>query len=281
MPPPATPPKAKPPTAAAKLSGYTLEGGWEVVRHIDLSSTTGGCFSEAYIVKDKRGDRAFLKALDYSRALQAHDPASELQRLTESYNFERGLLQLCRSRRFDRVVSALADGKVTVAGEVVQYIIFELADGDLHDHADVLTELDIAWILRSLHHVATGIRQLHSQDIAHQDVKPSNVLVFNRDVSKLADLGRSARRGAHAPHDSLTIAGDATYAPPELLYGYLLPDWSARRLGCDLYLLGSMISSVHRQKYVSSNASGIPGSARRSSSRRRAWGLRCRPPGTP
>ena len=153
------------------------------------------------------------------------------------------MLRLCRTRRFDRVVLPLTDGTTHVEGEVVQYIIFELADGDLHTHAEILTDLDLAWKLRSLHHVATGLRQLHTQGIAHQDVKPSNVLVFNHSVSKVTDLGRSAHRGATAPHDDYRVAGDKSYAPPELLYGHLLPDWNARRFGCDLYLLGSMIPS--------------------------------------
>ncbi len=38
-----------------------------------------------------------------------------------------------------------------------------------------------------------------------------------------------------------TVAGDPAYAPPELLYGYLDPDWNRRRFGCDAYLMGSMV----------------------------------------
>jgi eukaryotic-like serine/threonine-protein kinase len=69
--------------------------------------TTGGCFSEAYIVEQAPGRQAFLKALDYSRAMNAPDPAIALQALTESYNFERDLLMTCSDRRLDRVVTAI------------------------------------------------------------------------------------------------------------------------------------------------------------------------------
>ena len=232
-------------TAAQKLVGQVLEGGWRVIERLDLSNTTGGCFSEAYLIEGEGGTRAFLKALDYSGALESADPASALQALTESYNFERQVLKRCSSRRFDRIVKSLADGKVNVGedgeSEVVQYIIFELADGDLHQQDGALK--DLAWILRSLHHVATGIAQLHSIGIAHQDVKPSNVVVFNGNVSKVTDLGRSAQFGSSAPHEDYEVAGDPTYAPPELLYGSTPSDWNRRRFGCDLYLLGSMISN--------------------------------------
>jgi hypothetical protein len=37
------------------------------------------------------------------------------------------------------------------------------------------------------------------------------------------------------------IPGDPNYAPPELLYNQINPDWRIRRFGWDLYLLGSMV----------------------------------------
>jgi len=221
----------------------TLDGGWKVVEAVvPEPRNTGGHFSHGYIVQSERGVRAFLKALDYSRALKAPDPATALQALTEAYNFERQVLERCRNRRLDRVVMAIMDGTVRVAGEPVQYLILELADGDTRSLVKRAGRLDNAWTLRTLHHVCVGISQLHGEGIAHQDVKPSNVLYFEGGkLSKLGDLGRAGYVGHTPPHDSLNIAGDPTYAPPELLYGYLNPDWNRRRYGCDAYLLGSMI----------------------------------------
>src|SRR5262249_27237780 len=118
----------------------------------------------------------------------------------------------------------------------------ELADsGDVRKYLDVAARFDSAWVLRSLHHVATGLRQLHSAGIAHQDVKPSNVLVFDAKISKVADLGRASSQGESPPHEDHHIAGDPEYAPPELCYHHVVPDWNQRRLGCDAYLLGSMV----------------------------------------
>ncbi len=57
----------------------------------------------------------------------------------------------------------------------------------------------------------------------------------------MADLGSASLKGRVCPRDDKHFAGDPSYAPPELLYGYLDPDWAKRRLGCDAYLLGSMI----------------------------------------
>lgn len=233
------------PSPASQLVGVKLSDGWTVIERLQrLPTQTGGYFSEGYIVVRDNGTKAFLKALDYSRAMNSRDPARALEALTKGYNFERDLLGRCRG--MDRVVKGLADGSVSVqdalGDHVVQYLIFELADsGDVRKYLDLSKRFDTAWVLRSLHNVATGLRQLHSVGIAHQDVKPSNVLVFDSKVSKVADLGRASSRGESPPHEEHEIAGDPEYAPPELCYRYVLPDWNQRRLGCDAYLLGSMV----------------------------------------
>jgi serine/threonine protein kinase len=224
-----------------------LPGGWKVVEKVASGpAATGGCFSQGYVVEGADGQRAFLKALDYSWALQSEDPAMVLQAMTAAYLFERDVLRRCGERGLDRVVRAITDGTVTVeAGNpsgVVQYLIFELADGDVRAQMAAAGKLSLAWLLRSLHHVATGLMQLHRQGIAHQDVKPSNVLVFAKTYSKVGDLGRAAVRGQQPPHEDEAIPGDPWYAPPELLYGAVPLEWNARRFGCDAYLLGSMIS---------------------------------------
>ena len=231
--------------AAERLVGITLADGWTVVSPIQRGPhSTGGYFSKCYIVQDGNGKQAFLKALDFSKALQSPDPATMLQAMTEAFNFERDVLTKCKHEHLDRVVVAITDGIYrfgsTNNSEVVQYLIFELADGDVRRQAQINDQFDKAWSLRSLHHIATGLQQLHTYKIAHQDLKPSNVLVFNGNTSKLADLGRAAYQGHTPPHENDPVPGDRGYAPPELLYGYPDQDWKRKRFGCDMYLLGSM-----------------------------------------
>ncbi len=227
-------------TPAKQLGGLELDGGWRVIEPIAVSGDhTGGHFSQGYIVESSGGDQGFLKALDFTKALQADDPARALYAMTQAFNFERDVLLKCRGA--DRVVRVLADGKVVVAGQTVQYLIFELANGDVRSQANVSKRFNLAFALRALHHVATGLSQLHSRDIAHQDLKPSNVLLFDGKVSKVADLGRAGYKGYVTPHEELEIAGDRTYAPLELHYHHIDPDWNRRRFGCDAYLLGSMV----------------------------------------
>jgi len=199
---------------------------------------------------EREGKHAFLKALDYSKAEEVAqqsgiDELHALQTLVEAYNFERNLLYECAKKRMDRVVVALEDGSVRVdAGPfgTVFYLIFERADGDVRNHLATSAKIELAWLLRCLHHVATGLNQLHSAHVAHQDLKPSNVLVFERVISKVADLGSASIRGEDCPRDGCEFAGDMMYAPPELLYGHRDEEWNRRRQACDVYHLGSLIA---------------------------------------
>lgn len=233
------------PIAAKRLIGLTLADDWVVAEEIQREeSATGGTFSVPYIVESPGGRRAFLKALDFSSALEAEDPAEEMNRLTAAYEHERAVLQICRDRKMKHVAMPIAEGVAVVPGFErggrVNYLIFALAEGDARAHLTKSEPTDIAWRLRSLHHVAAGLYQLHINKAAHQDVKPSNVLTFQGEGWKLGDLGSASLHGTQSPRDEYDFAGDGKYAPPELLYQQVDTDWVRRRCGCDAYLLGNL-----------------------------------------
>lgn len=232
-------------SAAAKLTGLNLPNGWRVIKAAQASpNATGGHFSHSYIVEN--GSRkGFLKAFDFSEAFgHVADTPRLLQQMTSSFNHERDILFHCKDRRLSKVVLAIEHGSVpvpafsTIEGEV-QYLIFELADGDIRGQVDTSNRFDNLWCLRALNDVCLGLWQVHREMIAHQDLKPSNVLLYRKSNDfRLADFGRCSRRGVLAPHDELKFPGDWTYAPPELCYGYTHSDFLPRRIGCDLYMLG-------------------------------------------
>lgn len=237
----ATPPRIN---AAEELSGLTLDGGWKVLSRLPRGAdSTGGKFSVGYIIENAKGQKAFLKALDFSEAHKSADPARMLQGMTEAFNFERDTLALCKGKKMHRVATALEEGSMAVPnGEyAVQYLIFELATGDIRAQQKAAHAIDIAWKLRALHHIAIGVDQLNRNGVAHQDLKPSNVLVYAERDTRVSDLGRADVKGQTCPHSKNPIPGDLAYAPPELLYQEVSLDWECRRLGCDMYLFGSMI----------------------------------------
>ena len=226
------------------MEGLQLEGGWTVLEKLlPVEGMTGSNFSIGYTAKRNDGREGFVKVLDISRASMALDPARTLQALTTAFNFERDILNKCK--HMSKIVSALTDGTIRESKndheEVVQYIILELAESDLRKKILLSENFDQSLKLRIIHNVAVGLSQLHSRQIAHQDLKPSNVLVFDSGLAKVGDLGRSTQFGNPGPHDEVNVAGDLVYSPPEYLYKYISPDWDERRKGCDLYQLGSLV----------------------------------------
>jgi serine/threonine protein kinase len=155
----------------------------------------------------------------------------------------------------DRVIEILDDGDAYVEeGNVfslVPYIIMEKADHDVNGHLRDVNNVTVQRRLHLLHHVAIGMMQLHSDEIVHQDLKPSNVVVWQRGGAKVADLGKCSIRGTNNVNDLHAFAGDLNYAPPETLYGHLDPDWNRRRYPVDLYLFGSIIVFLFTQTSIS------------------------------
>lgn len=236
---------------AERLTGQTILNEWLVEDPVNLAEngSTGGNFCIPYLVRNTTTDqRAFLKVLDVVKAIQRYGNngigvAETLSRIASAHLFESQLMEACKEKRLKRVVRALAYGElpleISPLGNIgFPFLIFELADGDTHKVLRTLSQLDLAWWFSTLHQAAVGIQQLHGIDIAHQDVKPSNVVFFGVDNAKLADLGRAARKGVGSPNDNRP--GDAGYAPPEYYYGYYPSDWGERFLAMDLYLLGNL-----------------------------------------
>ena len=236
---------SRPSNPCTQLAGRSLENGWKVGELVEPNAVaTGGHFSVGYLATHEDGRTGFLKALDFGDVAAQPDIPDFIQRLVTAFNFERELLKRTQSRRMSRVIQALEYGEVEVPGSVfgrVPYLIFEFADGsDVRQYLSTSAQFDVAWKLRTLHHASVGLRQLHADRIAHQDLKPSNVLVFENIGSKIGDLGRASIKGTDGPSDQWPIAGAKPYAPPEQLYGHIDSDWDRRRLGTDLYHLGSL-----------------------------------------
>ena len=236
--------------AAESLAGRTLGTGWHVAELIVKPPTaTGGYFSVCYRVT-KGPETGFLKAYNFAKFFQLANSQGQTRSVVDviydmldSYKYERDLSALCRTQRVTKVAFVKDSGEEQVPGfpiTLVPYLIFDTADGDVRSHLTFSSQLDSAWKLKSLHSVAVGLQQLHRIDVSHQDLKPSNVLLFE-DESKIGDLGRSTCLAIRSALATVPFAGDHTYAPPEILYGMFEPDWRTRSFACDCYLFGSLI----------------------------------------
>lgn len=235
--------------AAYSLMGLTLKGTWKVIQRIEPTvGATGGFFSVCYVVENGH-HKAFLKALNFKAFFQLFRgrPVVEiLNEQTNAFKYEKELLLRCRSNRLSKVSAIIDEGEEFIDGFTISnvpYLIFEMAEGDVRSHMNFSKEVESAWKLKSLHDVAVGLKQLHGVDIGHQDLKPSNVLLYENGItSKIADLGRSLCANIRAPHENGgDFPGDFTYAPTEFLYRYIEPNWNKRIKATDMYLFGSLI----------------------------------------
>jgi serine/threonine protein kinase len=236
------------PSPAQRLDRLVLKNNWVVVGRAPYATErTGSSFSVGYVVEHaETGQKAFLKALDITDIIERvgeDDAPAAIREALEIHSFEVRVCERCRG--LNRVVTFLESGSLrvdpTMPLSIVPYLIFEQAEGDVRAFLEVSRDLDLAWALRCMHHIATGLQQMHSRELAHQDIKPSNVLLFGREHAKLGDVGRAIDRRTAGPYDDDICAGALPYAPPELLYGQRAVEWGAYRLACDMYLLGSML----------------------------------------
>lgn len=224
------------------LKGKTTPAGWLICDRVTFPADhTGGHFSDCYVI-ERDGQKAFLKALDIEKF-----DITQISGLLAGFEYESELVELCRTKRLGRIVQVIESDRVErdpngpAVLRYVPFLSFELAEGDIRESVDVSKAVSDQWRFQVLHQTTLGLLQLHREQIAHQDLKPSNVLRFDSDRLKLGDLGRSSLRGKAAPHDGLAIAGAHNYAPFEQRYGYLRQDWVERRLGVDVFHLGCLV----------------------------------------
>lgn len=227
-----------------KIIGLVLGDNWKVEA---ISEKYKGHFSSGFIVINSDTEKVgYLKVLDIENAVkhETGDFLEQLKKSVDKFLFERNLYLQCKDERLRRIVTALDYGEITLDSNPIPipYVIFEYADEVSKEKKELIQEnIDIAVALKILHGVFIGIRELHTNGIAHQDIKPSNVLMFENDFSKVTDLGRASSKNCGSEVDKLICAGDTAYSPPELLYREPSINWNERRVSCDLYMLGSLL----------------------------------------
>jgi serine/threonine protein kinase len=242
-------------TPAGQLLGITLQTGWKLVQKLQrVPGGSGSNFGVGYKAERQVGsvtERAFVKAIDFVKALNAADPFVELLKLTTQAVFEREAMELCEERRLSRLIKLKSSEYVNLDPgknpmNQVLCLVMEDGHGDIRRQITQVGGLPSSVVLHVLEDMALGLAQLHRHGVAHQDVKPSNVItmtdmnVATNNLFKVADLGRVVRKDKLGPYDQMSWPGDKNYAPPERWYGFVPPQWSDAREASDAYMLGSL-----------------------------------------
>ena len=239
---------------ALYLENIELENGWQVKERLTWRTVNHNyTFSETYrVVNPTTGQSALLKALDFSVAFESPDPVVAMRQLTERFNFEQTLLEICENLNVKNIIKILASGKINpLPGSIipVPYIIVEYSKKSIESELDFNKRLDLTWILKIMHRVTTTLWQMHKAQIAYNNLQPGTVLEFSKDLYKLSELGRAQKRGVENP-TLLHLSSDVQEVfimTPENLYGYVEQDWVYRCQAVDAYQLGNLLFFLFTQ----------------------------------
>ena len=178
-----------------------------------------GGFARVYRAYDSVRDRTVALKFYHGVASKKYDIISEINRMEDMVH-----------PNLIRYYDANIIESVNVIGETerMQVGIIEYADGgDISTffrkkrHSEKVIRPIIIDILR-------GLQYLHTQNIAHRDLKPKNILLSNskkegRLMAKIADFGISKRVGSEDHAMSSQLLGSVEYMAPEqfapIIYG--------------------------------------------------------------
>lgn len=234
---------------ADALVGLTIAGRWRLDEKFHVGKQeSGGNFGVGYTATDLQdGATRFVKVVDFRSRLSN---MSQLRQLLEMAEFEVIMHKACM--RMSKVVRMVGHGqlafKTPASPDPYNYLclVLERGDGDIKSHVDFRPDRSPYWKFWVLREVALAIVQMERAQLAHNDIKPSNVIRFPSDGAshniKLGDVGRAVTKSGTGPFDGYAWAGDPRHKPLEALYGWEEPEWQNRRTAADAYMLGNLVS---------------------------------------
>jgi serine/threonine protein kinase len=124
-------------------------------------------------------------------------------------------------------------------------LVMELASSDLRSYLDELGEKLSLYQKNNLcSDVAKGLDAIHQCQLVHGDIKPPNILIFdreNRATAKLADFGLSVEE-LDSRGQGIRLGGTEGWQAPEVADGLLLPLNQLHK--ADNYSFGLVVWSI-------------------------------------
>lgn len=242
--------------ASSDLTGKTI-GNWKVGDLIDNKDATAR-YSLFYHVEDENGS-AIMKVLDTEKCNRGYKEegigrAELLGRETTAFHYETKIAEACAGHHMNNVIRYIDSGELELEEytiPTVTYVVYEISEGKIGDFLQYSSTTDLVVNLgilvdklKSLHQVAKGVKQLHTNEIAHHNITPQSVEVFETNSKyKLGALhnSRCDQKDIKSPERSKMFNGDLTYAPPEAYFDYMIPDKMSAYYQIDTYMLGNLV----------------------------------------
>ncbi|WP_226597890.1 serine/threonine-protein kinase [Marinobacter nauticus] len=107
---------------------------------------------------------------------------------------------------------------VVIGKDGLSGFIEEFIDGeDLINHNPETSDE----VIKIIWQIAAGIRDIHSKDVIHRDIKPQNIKVDNEGIVKIFDFGLAKVNADSA--STIGVKGTPLYSAPELMKGGHVP----------------------------------------------------------
>jgi len=214
------------------MSGSSEDIDKPILRRYDIIQKLGkGAYGIVWKAVDKKsGETVALKKI-----FDAFQNATDAQRTFREIMFLQELRDHENIVRLDNVLKAENDRDI--------YLVFEYMETDLHAviRANILKDIHKQYILYQLF---KAIHYMHSGNVLHRDMKPSNLLLNSECFLKVADFGL-ARSIASLENDAVEnpvltdYVATRWYRAPEILLG------STRYTkGVDMWSVGCILGEL-------------------------------------
>lgn len=186
-----------------------------------LSELGRGAASIIYLAQDERTKQ--VRALKHVVKENAKD-----QRFLDQAESEYQVASRLKHpgiRRIERMFKKKA-GLISVKE---LFLVMELVDGASMEVSPPSTHVEAVDIF---HQVAEALSYMHERGFVHADMKPNNVIVSDKGVAKIIDLGQSCKTGAVKPR----IQGTPDYIAPEQVHRRpITPKTDVYNMGATMY----------------------------------------------
>jgi len=113
--------------------------------------------------------------------------------MDEGIRFEREIEALTTTTKMgcDNIIKLYFDGQKKIGNKTFPFYVMEKADSDLRSLI-LNNKITLTQKILLCHELIKGIKELHSMEIYHRDIKPDNIFFINRDGKnklKIGDLG--------------------------------------------------------------------------------------------
>lgn len=174
----------------------------------------GGSFSTVYLAKDNQiADTKNNNKSHYFACKIMHFKQTITKHKSSRFNREIKIHRLMHHPNVLQLIDIYQNSKY-------YYIFLEYcSNGDLFNYIynnGKLTENEASFFMKQ---ILTGLKYIHSLNVAHRDIKPENILLDSNYTVKICDFGSSKLINKKKNRLTKTPYGSPSYSSPESLSG--------------------------------------------------------------